>query len=598
MSAADECFTDGDSSDESFEVVALSSRPSPRRRRPRSPPLDAFRDEPSSSTSVLSAPALSPQLSTSSISPTSVQYASSTRSLVGRTSQPDRLLARSSSTTSYTADSPLSSSRLISGLGSKRIGRSAAARNLSTIARSIALLDGGAHQVVHLTTSIRELLASEAIDIDDLLSSGALASLIEKAPQFVSSPGCTEHSCRLIADACAQSPKARQIVQEAAAVKYFVQAIQTHLHTYASVTEAAINAIGSSCSGKQSPNLDIVRTCGGVENVLAAMRRWKENRALQSASLRAIELTSEGSPRNQSEISVYGGIQEVISTMMYFAEDSRIQAYAISTIIALCSSNSEIQDELGGSGAVSAVTAAINQFSSRLDITSYGALALGYLCSHGPNRDRLSDSRSIDAILAALDQISRKEQSISTEAHKDGVAHCLLSLIACVKGHDENKRAASSHKHLHIIVRGARQYLSDARVADRASRLLCILLPLVLESNRRGRTKNGSNPMLFLPLGNREPPGEEAAISLCIDLTICHVARASLFTSSAEAVGIAIRASKGRSVVSNPSFRELQEAVQRAVEIHTSNGDVVAQAIELYDSLRHEATKQPSRTKS
>lgn len=193
---------------------------------------------------------------------------------------------------------------------SKRLGKAEASSVFSSTLQNLSVPGIGAMMLEIGARTLRDLAAGQSLQSDDFVNSGALTLVLDLASNFSSHPGASEETCRLTAALCDKSDLALDLVNRRQDHLLFCEILRTHVNTYTSVSEAAIRALGSTCSRGRIQDLQ-----GGVKLILSAMRRWKgEARQLVASALRSIELScSEGNRVNQLELAEYGGIEEVTS---------------------------------------------------------------------------------------------------------------------------------------------------------------------------------------------------------------------------------------------------------------------------------------------
>jgi hypothetical protein len=480
------------------------------------------------------------------------------------------------------------SSRSVAKSASKRMGKEAAASVLATTVRNLRGPCVGAALLEKSAQTLRDLTSGQGLEIDDVVETGALDCVLDAAAQHVNHPGATEEACRFSADACEKSGAARALVARRQAAAYFCRVIRLHNATYVSVAESAVRALGAACACGH-----VLHVRGGVELILAAMRRWKETRSMQSVALRAVEQTcSEGNVQNRAELAEYGGIQEVTSCMFFFGDDAKLQAYAISTVIAISYASAEAREEFGAAGALQGVANALKQFATRLDIASYAALAGRNLCFNPENRDRFAAADGMSSLINAMHCVARRERDRGTGPHRDAVAHCVLAVISCTTDNAANKAAALDG--LSVLTEASSLYVSDVRIAEHSAKLFRLLFADGLDWSAVRRRRGGTGPLGRL-LGGMGIVGGDAAVRQLVDTCILILLKHRTHASVVENCSVFFRRcceiGLADDIVVHDRYPDLQDVLQQAVEIHSGSDAVVREAISAYTRLRRASKK-------
>lgn len=291
----------------------------------------------------------------------------------------------------------------------------------------------------------------------------------------------------------------------------------------------------------------------------------------------------------------------MLAGLIFFVhDDSKLTGYGISTVIAISAEGEEFREGFGEAGALQATIKALTLYSAKLDIASYGALACRSLCINAKNRQRFGDLDGMPALVSTLQSIIKREREIGTEAHKDGIAHCILAITVCI-GHRVSKSMVLDR--LDVLASAVGLYRKDPRLADYVSKLLSVLFDEGYDGRSLRRkivAEGGTSPKASSPAIKSSDGGLRvlfsgftgrqnaflALIDTSMELFLRFRTRASIVWNLCLFFRRCLNLGFEKDFLNHKKCNELESELRHIVEIHSENEKVVSEAINTYTLFR------------
>lgn len=281
--------------------------------------------------------------------------------------------------------------------------------------------------------------------------SGGIRAAIEAMASFPSNERLQEQGATFLADICQCSEANKLQVGYSGGMQVIVASIRNASHRSISLLESSCETL-QACCYECDFNQRLAGDVGGVDVILTTMRKGKEAACLQEACLRTLLTLATNNIKIVTLIQEGGGVQEVLAAIRQFSTNEAIQIAGAQLSLEILRQSDDMRCCLGNGGFIDDIESQLPQYSnsSRYVMSCSGCIrflafnsdhracmAAGSIIPHlsGALQAWIVDEGVVLSILLALGNTTFDSARAKHLAARDGGASTLVALLSHYANH-------------------------------------------------------------------------------------------------------------------------------------------------------------------